>query len=118
MDRFYSTSLDEVNAVWQKGENITVKDRLKLQAFTTATLCEMCNGLTNEEIREVYYLESKNVWRVINIACCITGVYPEGLELLKRMPIYHQLWNDAQTLDGSEKFKNRVFIQVLFDYQH
>ncbi|MBR6655998.1 MAG: hypothetical protein IKL20_05280 [Alistipes sp.] len=115
MQKFKTISIDEVNAIWQKGDYITKSDRLKLQSYTVTTLCEMCEGLTNEELAEVYFLESKNLWRVINIACCITGVYPEGLQMLKNTHIYYQLQNEAQELDGSDIFKKRVFIQVLFE---
>ncbi|MBQ5648317.1 MAG: hypothetical protein IIV16_04250, partial [Alistipes sp.] len=116
MERFQNASVDEVNRSFAKGESITRKDRQVLQSFTVAPLCEMCGDLTNEEMKDVYYLESKNIWSVINIACIITGVYPEALELLKQRSEYYILQEAIAENGGSLSHQTCVFTYSLFNF--
>ena len=115
MEELSRISGDELNRLYAKQDKITSLDRLRLQSFAVLPLCNRCDKLTNSEIQEIYYLENKNLFRVMNIAMVLTGKYEEGLALLKRHYLYSAIYEDTRTLPGDEKARNRVFIGVLFN---
>lgn len=114
MEEFSRITVDEFNRIYAKTEKITSADRMKLQSFSVLPLCNRCEKLTNSEMQEVYYLENKNLSRVINIAMILSGKNIEGLKLLQSTNIYILCLEECQSSYQDEKFKTRVFITLMF----
>lgn len=115
MEEFSRITVDDFNRIYAKKDKITVSDRLKLQSFSVVPLCNRCDKLTNSDIQEIYYLENKNLSRVINIAMILTGKNKEGFALLQSSYLYSAFYEEIKSSYQDEKFRTQVFIRVMFD---
>ena len=75
---------DEFYAILAK-ERLTKEDVFKLCSYTPYTLVEKIGDLKNEELNEVYYLETKNVYAVLSVAGHLFGIFDNSKYLLEQI---------------------------------
>ena len=66
--------------------NISTNDRFQIDSYVSASLVDFCNDIRPNEIEKVHVLEEKNLYRYINAACIVLGIYGKEAfdKLLKR----------------------------------
>ena len=73
-------NVDELNKLLKKDKLTLIDERFKIDSVTPHTLVDVIGDLRNEELNEVYFLEAKNIYKVINVAAMILGVYGKEQE--------------------------------------
>lgn len=116
MEKFTQISHAELQSIINKKEQISQTDRFKLQTYCRTPLADMCNGLTNEELKEVWFLESKNIFKVINAAGIVCGVYPDLFAKLKLMPSANQLISAINEFETCAYERSRNMFTLLIKW--
>ncbi len=81
MDQFKPLiDFSELDKILEK-DKLSMEDKFKLDSVTPYTLVESIDDLKNEELNEVYHLEARNIYRVINSVSLYTGVFGKDLYL-------------------------------------
>ena len=115
MEKFKnSISGDEFNRILGK-EQISLTERFKIDSFTSYTLVDKIGNLKNEELNEVYYLEAKNLYRVMNTAALLLGVFNEASASLRNLTSSSDVRAmfceiDASSSDNKEREKMKFSI--------
>jgi len=105
---------NELNDILQK-DRLSLEDRFKMDSCTCYTLVEKLGDLKNEELNEVYYLEAKNIYKVINVASMYLEIYgKETFEKIFDLPIVQQIIREVyDESNNPELRKERLFYLMI-----
>lgn len=68
-----------------KKHTLSETDVYRIASFTPYTLVEKLDDLKREELSEVYMLEAKNIYRVLNTVSMLLGFFPSANLTLQRV---------------------------------
>ena len=77
-------NVDGLDKLLEKNR-LSLEDRYKIASVTCYTLVDKIGDLKNEELKEVYYLESKNIFKVINTVSILLGKLVNSDSFLKNV---------------------------------
>ena len=69
---------DEYKFILKK-EKLSREDRLKLQSVVVYPLASACSDLSATDYERIYFLEEKNLYRVLNVACMLAGQFGDDI---------------------------------------
>lgn len=94
--------------------NISTNDRFQIDSYVSASLVDFCNDIRPNEIEKVHVLEEKNLYRYINAACIVLGIYGKEAfdKLLKTSPFATMYCELALEYSGKELEKNFIIIMI------
>jgi hypothetical protein len=95
---------DELNRILEK-KTLSLEDRFKIDSFTAYTLVETIGDLKNEELNEVYYLEAKNIYKVLNTVAYLLGIFDESEQFMNRLMCDTNIQAMLNSIDGGTSDK-------------
>lgn len=98
-------------------KQLTMDDVWALQSFVFRPLYKEYNGLSRSELNEIYVLESKNIYRIMNAGAIMCGIYGDALQDLLRTTAAQRLIASAyDEYSTDEKFAKQISFAVLFKF--
>ncbi len=94
--------------------SISTNDRCQIDSFVYASLADFCNDIKPNEIEKVHILEERNLYRYMNAACTVLGIYGKDAfdKLLTTSPFNRMYSELALEYRGKELQKNFIIIMI------
>lgn len=108
----YQRSIEIMNK-----SKLTMNDVWELQSCVFQPLYKKFNGLSNSELNEIYFLESKNIYRVMNTGAIICGIYKDALhDLLNTNAAQWLITSAREQSPNDKKFAEQLSFMLLFNF--
>lgn len=93
---------------------ISTNDRYQIDSFVSISLADFCNDIKPNEIEKVYILEERNLYRYMNAACIVLGIYGKDAfdKLLTASPFNRMYCELTLEYSGKELQKNFIIIMI------
>ena len=117
MEIFSHISFEEADAIMNK-QTLSARDVYKLQSFVVySPLYKHFSDLNNSELKEINFLESKNIYRFMNSVAIICGIYSDGREALMHTEGAKFFINGAyEKYPNNPKLAQQTIFNVLIKY--
>lgn len=116
MEVFSHISYQRSNEIMKK-RNLTMNDVWELHSCVFRPLYKEYKGLSNSELNEIYFLESKNIYRVMNTGAIMCGVYKDALHNLLNTNAAQQFIASAhEESPNDKKFAEQLSFMILFNF--
>lgn len=117
MDVFAHISFDEADSIMNK-QKLCPQDVYRLQSFIVySPLYSSFSDLTNTELMQINYLESKNIYRFMNAVAIICGIYGDARQTLFKTDGARFFINGAhEKYPHDPKLAKQTIFNVLIKY--
>jgi len=117
MERFKQLiNVNELDILLGK-EKLSEEDLIKISSITPNTLVGAIGDLKNEELREVYYLEEKNIYKVLNTVAMLLGIFgKEYVDDIMKIPEIVTIGLEIRKTANSKEIYNASFFFLCAKY--